>query len=668
MRLPSKNQWRQFPKILSPKEKVIFSLFLLLFLSSLSFLSANFYLNNTKIVPAKGGEYIEGVVGLPRFINPIYGSLSDIDRDLTQLIFSGLMKYNLDGGIEPALANGYKILEQGKVYEFELKENLRWQDGQPLTVDDVLFTLQTIQNPDAKSPLRTVWLGVDAEKISDKSLRFNLKNSSAVFLENTVLKIIPKHIWENIPAQNIPLSSLNLNPVGSGPYKLKNIVQNKEGEITSLALIPNPFYYDKKPELQKISFRFFNSEANLIAAFKAGEIKGSSPSQILPSKTWEGEPANFSVLSQSADKTTSYFFFLPRYFAIFLNTKDSKLLAEKEIRLALNYGTNKEEILNKAILNYGKPVQSPILPDIYGFKEPSQTYQYDIEKAKEILEKAGFKNGENNLREKFIKKDLAFQFKNNLSFGSQGSQVQELQKCLAKDSQIYPEAEVSGYFGEKTKAAVIKFQEKYSQDILKPSGLEKGTGEVLGKTRDKLNEVCFEKPEEKIPLKFSLTTVDQEPLIRVAQIIKEQWQKLGAEIELKTAPINTLEREIIRKRNFDALLFGEVLGAIPDPFSFWHSSQKSEFGLNLANYENKKADKLLEQARQSLDEQERKEKLEEFQDILIEDAPVIFLYNPIYPYLVSKEIKGIKEGIIVDPSKRFSEIENWYINTKRVWK
>lgn len=656
MRLPSKNQWWQLPKILSPKEKIIFSLFLLLFLSSLSFLSANFYLNNTKIVPAKGGEYIEGVVGLPRFINPIYASLSDIDRDLTQLIFSGLMKYNLDGGFEPDIANAYEILEEGRVYEFELKENLRWQDGQPLTVDDVLFTLQTIQNPDAKSPLRTAWLGVDAEKISDIALRFKLKNSSAVFLENTVLKIIPKHIWENIPAQNIPLSSLNLNPVGSGPYKLKNIVQDKEGKITSLDLIPNPFYHDKKPELQKISFRFFNLEANSIAAFKAGEIKGFSP-------------ADFPGLSNSANKANLYSFSLPRYFAIFLNSKDSKLLAEKEIRLALNYGTDKEEILNKAISNYGKSVQSPILPDIYGFKEPSQTYQYDIEKAKEILEKAGFKNRENNnLRERFIKKDLAFQFKNNLSFGSQGSQVQELQKCLAKDSQIYPEAEISGYFGEKTKTAVIKFQEKYSQDILKPSGLEKGTGEVLGKTRDKLNEVCFGKPEEKIPLKFSLTTVDQEPLIKVAQIIKEQWQKLGAEIELKTAPLNTLEREIIRKRNFDALLFGEVLGAIPDPFSFWHSSQKSEFGLNLANYENKKADKLLEQTRQSLDERERKEKLEEFQDILIEDAPVIFLYNPNYPYLVSKEIKGIKEGIIAEPSKRFLEIENWYVNTKRVWK
>jgi len=116
------------------------------------------------------------------------------------------------------------------------------------------------------------------------------------------------------------------------------------------------------------------------------------------------------------------------------------------------------------------------------------------------------------------------------------------------------------------------------------------------------------------------------------------------------------------------LLFGNVLGAIPDPFPFWHSTQKKDPGLNLALYENRKADELLERARQTLDEKERKKALEEFQNILIEDSPAIFLFNPAFLYFVSEEIKGISTGIITDPSKRFSEIENWYIETKRVWK
>jgi peptide/nickel transport system substrate-binding protein len=245
--------------------------------------------------------------------------------------------------------------------------------------------------------------------------------------------------------------------------------------------------------------------------------------------------------------------------------------------------------------------------------------------------------------------------------------VKELQKCLARDSEIYPEGEISGYFGNKTKEAVIKFQEKYKKEILEPQGLEKGTGEVLKATRTKLNEICFGNSEEVIPLEFSLVTVNQPVLKEVATQVQQQWEALGVKVEIKTFDISSLEREVIKPRNYEVLLFGEVLGQIPDLFPFWHSSQKRDPGLNLAMYENKKSDKLLEEVRESLDENIRKEKLEEFQDILIEDAPAVFLYNPDYLYLVSKEIKGVNTKTIVDPSKRFSGIDGWYIKTKRVW-
>jgi ABC-type transport system substrate-binding protein len=659
MKLPKKSQWRQFFNVLTKKEKISFFIFFFIFIVSSSFLLIDFYLKNTKIVPAEGGEYIEGMVVVPpispKDINPIYAPSSDIGRDLTELIFAGLLKYDSEGKLLPDLAKEYKILEEGKVYEFYLKENLFWQDGVPLTADDIIFTVDTIQNPDITSPLRPMWLGIEVEKISDLAVRFKLKNESAIFLENCTLKIIPKHVWENIPPQNFSLTTANLNPIGSGLYKLKNLFQDKEGKIISLDLIENPLYFGQKPYIPKISFRFFDSEEKLLEAWTKGEIKGFSPTSL----------TSFTNLTNS---TNLYSFTLPRYFAVFFNLKNSRVLSEKEVRVALNYGTNKNEILNKVLSNFGKIVSSPILPDIYDFKEPSKIYQFDIEKAKEILEKAGFKDEDGDgLREKTIKKELAFQFKSNLSLGSKGKEVEELQKCLAKDKEIYPEGEITGYFGQKTKEAVILFQEKYKDDILKPYDLEKGTGEVRGKTQEKLNEICFEKPEEKIPLKFSLATVDQPVLVEVATILKNQWKELGAAVDIKT--FTSSERDIIlRKRQFETLLFGEILELIPDPFPFWHSSQKGELGLNLSNYENKKVDELLETARKSLDELERKKNLEEFQELIIEDAPAIFLYNPDYHYLVSKEIKGIKEGVLTDPSKRFSGISNWYIKEKRALK
>ncbi len=651
---PSKSQWRQFFKILSKEEKIIFSLFLFLFLGSFIFLSINFYFKKTEIQPAEGGSFVEVVIGQPRFINPIFAPANDIDRDLTELIFSGLMKYDSEGKIIPDLVKDYQILDDGKIYEFNLKENLSWQDGQPLTVDDVIFTIETIQNPETKSPLRPSWLGVKAEKISDSKIGLELRGPSSIFLENLTLKIIPKHIWENVSPQNFPLSFFNLKPIGSGPYQLKNLVQDKEGKITSLDLIRNPHYHGKTPNLQQISFQFFEQEEDLLKAIKDGKIDGFSLSSINFNEAWL--------------KFNLYSFSLPRYFAVFFNPKESKALAEREVRQALNYGTNKKEIVREMSIPEKAIVDSPILPEIYGFNRPSKIYQFDLEKAKLLLEKAGFLEVQTGIREKVIKKELAFQFKGNLTFGSRGKEVEELQKCLARDKEIYPDAEINGYFGPKTKEAVIRFQEKYREEILKPFELEKGTGEVRKATRDKLNEVCFGKPEEKIPLKFSLATVNQPRLIVISNLLKSQWQALGAEVEIKTYDISTLEKEIIKPRNYSLLLFGEVLGMIPDPFPFWHSSQKKDPGLNLALYENKECDKLLEEARQNLDEGKRKELLEKFQEILIEDAPAVFLYNPGYLYFVSKEIRGIKEGIIAEPSQRFIGIEDWYLKTKRVWR
>ena len=663
--------WQQFLIILNAKEKMVFFSLILLVLSSSILLFSSFYCKNTEIVPSEGGEYIEGVVGSPRFINPVYAASSDVDRDLTELIYSGLMKYDENGKIVPDLTEEYKVLEDGKIYEFTLKENLLWQDEKPLNADDVVFTIKTIQNPSLKSPVRANWLGVKVEKISDLSVRFELSNPSAVFLENCTLKILPAHVWQDITSQNFPLSIYNLKPVGSGPYKLKTLAQDNQGNIKSLELVANQNYAGKKPNIPKITFFFFEKEDDEISAFNSKQINGFSP--LSPQKEQNLKNQDFS----------EYLLSLPRYFAVFFNPEKSKVLAEKNVRQALNYGTNKEEIVDKILFKQGRVVDSPILPDIYGFEKPEKTYEFNQTTARQLLDAAGFVEnvtgiGEEDksssspftdawVREKIVKKEPAFQFKSNLKLGSQRTEVKELQKCLAKDPEIYPEGEVTGYFGNKTKEAVVKFQEKYKEEILQPSGLQSGTGEVLKSTQKKLNELCAAPSEEKLPLSFTLTTVNQPVLVNVASLLKEQWKSVGINVEIKAVDILTLGQEVIRTRDYEMFLFGEVLNAVPDLFPFWHSSQIKDPGLNLAGYENKECDKLLEEARQSLNEEERREKLVKFQDLLIEDAPAVFLYSPDYLYLISKEIKGVEAGMIVDPSKRFSGIENWYIKTKRVW-
>lgn len=659
-KFPSWPQWKQILRVLNKREKTALVILLILFLASSFFLGFSFYLKNTKELPSRGGIYREGVIGRPRFINPIYGGLSDVDRDLIQIIFSGLMKYDDAGKIAPDLAKECKILESGKIVECYLKEDVSWQDGEKLTADDVIFTIETIQNSDYTSPLIAAWVGVEVEKISDLGIRFKLRNPYSGFLENLTLKILPRHIWQDIPSQSFPLSPYNLQPVGSGPYQLKEIKQNKSGYIESLTLAASPKYYGKQPNIPEVSFYFFDTEEELIKAARKKEIQGLS---IISVK-------NYPALKESG--FNDYRLSLPRYFALFFNPEKSKIFAEEKVRQALNYGTNKGEIIQKVLLGHAEIVNSPILPEIYNFSPPSSWYEFNAEKAKATLEEAGFFINAEGIREKTTKEGASFKWKSELKVGSQGQEVKELQKCLsnppAGGPEIYPEAKVTGFFDQATKTAVIKFQEKYSQEILEPGSLKEGTGVVSKNTRNKLNELCGKISKETLLLSFTLSTVDQPIMGEVAERLKEQWEALGIKVEIKIFDIQTLERDVIKPRNYDVLLFGEVLGAIPDPFPYWHSSQKKDPGLNLALYEDKKADKLLEESRKTLDPEIRSKNLAEFQNILISSAPAVFLYNPDYIYLVSKKVKGINVGMIADPSKRFVNIEDWYFKTKRAWK
>ncbi len=576
---------------------------------------------------------------------------------MVELIFSGLVKYDGKGKIVPDLAKSFEIKDDGKTYEFYLRDDILWHDGEQFTNDDVIFTIKTIQNADYKSPLRANWLGVEVEKINESGIRLKLKSPYASFLENCTVKILPKHIWQDIPPENFALTVYNLQPIGTGPFKFKNFKQDKLGYIKSFTLSPNLRYYKEGPYISEITFQYFKDEKEALNSLKNGGVDGLS---YLPAKDLnqiKGKALNVHRLS------------LPRYFSVFLNTQKATIFQDKNIRQALDLGTNKEDLIKKVLLGEGEIVLSPILPEIFGFEKPNKISEFNPEKAKEILEKAGFQdvNGD-GFREKIIKKQV-FQFKSDLRTGSQGNEVTELQKCLAQDSEIYPDGKITGTFGENTKIAVIKFQEKYKKEILEPAGLQEGTGEVGKATRQKLNELCAQSPEELQPFELSIITINQPELMEVANFLKNNWQEiLGLKLEIQLYDNPELENEIIKPRNYQALLFGEVLNLTPDPFPFWHSSQKKDPGLNLAIFENKQTDKLLEDARQNLNAQERKQKYEEFQDILIEEVPVIFLYSPNYIYPISKEIKGVDVKIIVDPSKRFSNIEDWYIATERSWK
>jgi len=665
MKFPKFSQWKQIFKVLKKKERITLSVLFILAASSLIFLVGDFYFKNTEVAPANGGTYIEGVVGQPRFINPIYGETNDIDRTLIDLVFSGLMSYDKDGKIVNDLAESYKISGDGKAYDFVLKDDIFWQDGKPLTADDVVSTIKTVQNSDYKSLLRANWIDVDIEKTSDKSFVFRLKSAYNSFLENCTIKIIPKHIWENISPENFALSSYNLQPIGSGPYSFKGLKQIETGFIKNIDLTANRKYYNKIPFVSNVSFQFFEKKEDLIKAANAKTIDGFS---LIPLDSNEAEAEKEIRQGWTKNKKfNAYHLSLPRYFAVFFNTRKTKLFSDINLRKALSYAVDKNEIVSQISSSTKEKlsvINSPILPGYFGYQEPKINYEFSTEKANDLLDKTGFKKIDSGQREKILDKKPAFQFKNYLSTNSKGKDVIELQGCLSRlpNDNFFNllQGETSGTYGEGTENAVTEFQKKYLPD-------EKPTGEVGKATRTKLNELCTMPQESSQLLQFTLVTINQPQLVQVANSLKNYWQEVGVTVNIKAVEVSEL-KSIIKERSYDALLYGEALGNEPDLYPFWHSSQKSDPGLNLSEYENKDVDTLLKDARETLDNSLKQTKYETFQDIIVEDAPALFLYNPDYIYWVSAKINGLETTKIVDPAKRFSNIENWYIKTKRIWK
>ncbi len=665
--LPKFSQFKQIFKVLNKKERIAILILLVLAIGSLGFLLRSFYVGATKLAPAAGGTYTEGIVGQPRFINPIYGETSDINRTLTDLVFSGLMTYDKDGKIVKDLASDYKISDDGKVYDFQLKNNVFWHDSKPLTADDVVFTINTIQNPDYKSPLRANWIDVDVQKTSEKSVRFILKTPYNSFLENATVKIVPKHIWQNIPAENFAISYYNLQPIGSGPFAFSSIKQNNTGFIESLDLQKNSKYYDKAPYISKLSFTFFENKEGLVQAANRGGIDGFSLASLDNNELEAEKEVNQGW--SSGEKFSVYYFSLPRYFAVFFNSNSEKqkssILSNSNIRKALTYAVNKDELtqkINSETKDTISKVDSPILPDFFGYQAPSNVYGFDLNQAKSLLDKEGFKDNGQGMREKATNKKPAFQFRSYLKVGSKGNEVTQLQSCLSRLDDNFKnilQDETTGKYASSTEKAVTEFQKKYLPG-------QKPTGETGKSTRDQLNRLCTSQPNAQ-QLKFTLVTINQAQLVRVAQLLKDYWKAVGVDVEIQAVLPNDL-KTIIKERRYDALLYGQALGAEPDIYPFWYSSQKIDPGLNLSYYENKDVDALLKGARETLDEPTKKQKYEQLQNIIIKDAPALFLYNPDYVYWVSSKVKGVDTTKIIDPAERFVNIANWYTKTHRVWK
>ncbi len=334
------------------------------------------------IVMADAAVYSEALISdKPILMNPLYVDYSQANRDVSALIFSGLVKFDpVKNAFIGDLADLVISADQ-KEYLFTLKEGIKWHDGQPLKVEDILFTFQLIQDPQFQNPvIKANFEGVKVERVGDSQIKFTLAAPNSFFISSLNVGILPQHRLSELTVAQLPTADFNLHPVGSGPFQVdgKIEVSTQDGK-QKLKLVRFEDYYGQKPSLQAIKFVAYPDESTLIAEQNSIDVVAK----------WNHGVEEFDQTRFVAESYT-----LPQYTAIFFNNQNA-LFKEKKMRVAFLKAINRAELLKQI------PLKAPLDSPLFELKNTDLAYQYDLTAAAGALFDAGYtfeKNADGSIK------------------------------------------------------------------------------------------------------------------------------------------------------------------------------------------------------------------------------------------------------------------------------
>lgn len=337
----------------------------------------------TPVLPeaAPGGVYTEALIGALGRLNPLLDWNNPVDRDADRLIYSGLVRFDLWGLPQPDLAESWGTSADGTIYNFTLRPNAEWQDGTPLTSDDVIFTIELIKSSSMlPQDIRDLWGEIDVKRLNDKNLKFTLPEPFAPFLDYATFGILPKHILESTPPDQLANAPFNINPVGSGAYRFDHLII-ESGKIAGLVLTVNDHYYGQKPFIQQVVFRYYPDAKSAFDAYEQGEVLGVSDltPDVLPQAL---EDPHLSVYTSQ----------LPQMSIILLNLKNTQVgfLANANVRRALMLGLNWDYIISSILKGEGIVADGPIFPGSWAYYDGLEHLNYDPETAISLLKGEGY--------------------------------------------------------------------------------------------------------------------------------------------------------------------------------------------------------------------------------------------------------------------------------------
>lgn len=371
---------------MTPKQLALFFISSLLALSMLVTILAKINNHYMVAIPETGGTISEGIIGIPTFVNPVL-AVSSADKDMTTLVYSGLMRKMPDGSIIPDLAKSYEISNNGLTYTFTMKDDLFFHDKKPVTSDDVIFTIEKIKDPLIKSPRKTQWDSIEVTKIDEKTIAFNLKQPYSSFLgNNATLGILPNHIWKNINSSEFPLSGFNIKATGTGPYMIDSISKNSDGNPETYSLSRFKKFALGVPNIKTIEVTSYANEKDLVNALLSGDIDQAGG--ISPENTNKVIKDGYTIHTST----------LPRMFGLFFNPNENKIFSDKNITNAIEKALDKQLIVDTVLYGHGATIDNPIPATILDGNEVANIYSKD--EANQILDNAGWTKDQDGYRSK----------------------------------------------------------------------------------------------------------------------------------------------------------------------------------------------------------------------------------------------------------------------------
>ncbi|MBI5053893.1 MAG: hypothetical protein HZC38_08955 [Chloroflexi bacterium] len=336
----------------------------------------------TTVVAAQGGTHTEAVVGFIDKVNPLLDGGSPVDRDLDKLIFSGLMRFDDNGLPIPDLAETWAVSADGLTYTFVLRNGLQWHDGQPVTENDVLFTIGLMQDPEfpGAQDVASLWRKIQISAPAPRTVQFILSEPFAPFLDYTTVGLLPEHILRGVAAKDLPTHPFNREPIGTGAMRLVRL-ESKGGAVTAAQLEPFSANADHPYYLSQVHLRFFPDEASAYQAFAKGEVLGVS----------QFTPETFSLALKNPN-TLIYSSRLPQYTMIFLNHKSETVphFQDKKVRQAMLAALNRQLMVDTLLHGQALVATGPILPGTWAYNNNLIPVSYDPSRADQLLTDAGW--------------------------------------------------------------------------------------------------------------------------------------------------------------------------------------------------------------------------------------------------------------------------------------